>query len=108
MRSNGKQYLGTLQNFSSILVYKGNELQKIQEDGNKLTEELAVEKEQLEIQNNKALSFQRSFHDSFENVLKKQRCWTHFLVLTMFRFFSSIQLATVRDIKKYTIYFWIP
>jgi hypothetical protein len=74
MRSNGKQYLGTLQNFSSILVYKGNELQKIQEDGNKLTEELAVEKEQLEIQNNKALSFQRSFHDSFENVLKKQRC----------------------------------
>ena len=65
---------GTLQSFSSLMAEKENELQKVQDDGEKLVEHLALQKQQLESQNGQALSYQRSFHDSFEKVLKKQKC----------------------------------
>lgn len=67
-------HVGTLQSFSNIMVEKENELQKVQEDGDKVAEQLALQKQQLEAQHGQALSYQRSFHDSFEKVLKKQKC----------------------------------
>jgi uncharacterized protein YoxC len=68
---------GTLQDFSNTMVEKGNELQKVNEDSRKLAEKLSLQKEKLEEKNAQALSFQRNFHDSFEKVLKKQKCDTH-------------------------------
>jgi len=65
---------GALQDFSNVMVEKENELQKVQEDSNKLMEQYSLQQEQLETLNDQALSYQRSFHDSFEKVLKKRKC----------------------------------
>lgn len=67
----------TLQRFSNSIVDSENEIQKVMEDGTKLAEKYSIQREQLEAKNAQALVYQRSFHDSFEKVLKKQKCRLH-------------------------------
>jgi hypothetical protein len=59
------------------LVERNNELRRVKADSTRLAERLSQQKTQMQEKNEKALDCQRSFHDSFEKVLKKQKRSTH-------------------------------
>lgn len=60
------------------MVERGNELKAIADEGEKLAEKNVLQKEELEEKNSQVLTFQHTFHESFEKVLTKRKSNGHF------------------------------